>query len=335
MLKKNMKAMTKKSAAAKAKTASASSEYTAKQITVLEGLAPVRKRPGMYIGNTAGEGLHHLIWEVVDNGIDEAMAGFCDTVTVRLLSNNRVEVSDNGRGIPVEKHKQTRKSALETVMTVLHAGGKFGDGGYKVSGGLHGVGVSVVNALSSWLKAEVKRDGKVWVQEYKRGKPQGTVKPVGKSKETGTTITFEPDPEIFTVLDFDLNTILEHLRQQAYLTKGVTVRVEDHRTPKLVMPYTFYFGGGIASYVKFLNQNKEAKNEEVFYVEKPYEDMNIEIALQYTDEYRETVFGFANNIHNPEGGMHLVGFRTALTRTLNNYARKKEYLKEKDENLTG
>ncbi|MBU0706792.1 DNA topoisomerase (ATP-hydrolyzing) subunit B [Patescibacteria group bacterium] len=311
------------------------SDYTAKQITVLEGLAPVRKRPGMYIGNTAEEGLHHLIWEVVDNGIDEAMAGHCDTITVRLLSDRRVEISDNGRGIPVERHKQTKKSALETVMTILHAGGKFGEGGYKVSGGLHGVGVSVVNALSSYTKAEIKREGKIWVQEYKRGKALGKVKPVGKTKETGTTITFEPDEEIFTVLDFDIAKIKEHLRQQAYLTKGVTITVEDHRNKEVVLPYTFHFGGGIASYAKHLNINKEVKNENVYYVEKLNNDINIEISLQYTDDFRETVFGFANNIYNPEGGMHLVGFRTALTRTLNSYARKKEILKEKDPNLTG
>ncbi|MDD5342301.1 MAG: DNA topoisomerase (ATP-hydrolyzing) subunit B [Patescibacteria group bacterium] len=312
-----------------------SGEYTAKQITVLEGLAPVRKRPGMYIGNTASEGLHHLIWEVVDNGIDEAMAGYCTKVIVRLLANNRIEVSDNGRGIPVERHKQTKKSALETVMTILHAGGKFGEGGYKVSGGLHGVGVSVVNALSSWLKATVRRDGKIWVQEYKQGKPQGKVKPVGRTKETGTTITFEPDPEIFTVLEFNLATILEHMRQQSYLTKGVTVSIEDCRTKGIVIPYSFHFEGGIASYVKHLNINKEVKNQEIFYVEKQINGINIEISLQYTDDYRETVFGFANNIYNSEGGMHLIGFRTALTRALNSYARKKEILREKEDNLSG
>ncbi len=340
MPKKKTKVVSKKKTAVKksvvAKDAGENkSEYTAKQITVLEGLAPVRKRPGMYIGNTAEDGLHHMLWEVVDNGIDEAMAGHCDTITVRLLTDRIVEVSDNGRGIPVERHKQTRKSALETVMTILHAGGKFGEGGYKVSGGLHGVGVSVVNALSSWMKAEVKRDGKIWVQEYKRGKTQGKVKAIGKTKESGTTITFEPDAEIFTVLDFKLDRILEHLRQQAYLTKGVTIRVEDHRQKGLVVPYSFHFEGGIASYVRHINENKETKNQEVFYIERAINDINIEISLQYTDDFRETVFGFANNIYNPEGGMHLIGFRTALTRTLNSYARKKEILKEKEENLSG
>ncbi|MFA5107064.1 MAG: DNA topoisomerase (ATP-hydrolyzing) subunit B [Patescibacteria group bacterium] len=312
-----------------------SGEYTAKQITVLEGLAPVRKRPGMYIGNTSTEGLHHLIWEVVDNSIDEAMAGFGNLVDVRLLPNHRIEVSDNGRGIPVEKHKQTRKSALETVLTVLHAGGKFGEGGYKVSGGLHGVGVSVVNALSTWLRAEVRRDGKVWAQEYHRGKPTGKVKPVGKSRDTGTTISFEPDPEIFSTLEFEPSIILDHLRQQAYLTKGVTVRFEDRRDPKVPVPYTFLFEGGIASYVKQLNENKEIKNELVFYTEKQVNGINVEVALQYSDDFRETLYAFANNISNPEGGMHVVGFRTALTRTLNAYARKKEFLREKDDNLGG
>ncbi|MFA6197707.1 MAG: DNA topoisomerase (ATP-hydrolyzing) subunit B [Patescibacteria group bacterium] len=310
-------------------------EYGAKQITVLEGLSAVRKRPGMYIGNTASEGLHHMIWEVVDNSFDEAMAGYCDTIIIRLLPDNRVAVVDNGRGIPVEKHHQTKKSTLETVLTILHAGGKFGESGYKVSGGLHGVGVSVVNALSVWLRAEVKRDGKVWAQEYKHGKATTQVKPFSKSKETGTTIIFQPDPEIFTVLEFDLGIIIEHLRQQAYLTKRVTIAIEDQRTKGQEMSYRFYFEGGIESYVRHLNRNKETKNEKVFYMEKEEQDINVEIALQYTDEYRETLYGFANNIFNPEGGMHIVGFRTALTRSLNSYARKKEFLKEKDENLTG
>ena len=311
--------------------------YTAKQITVLEGLAPVRKRPGMFIGNTASEGLHHLVWEVVDNGIDEAMAGYCKNITVELLPGHRVKVSDDGRGIPVEKHKQTKKSALETVMTMLHAGGKFGDGGYKVSGGLHGVGVSVVNALSQYLRAEIKRDGKIWMQEYSRGKVQNKVKPIGKSKETGTTIIFDPDPEIFSVLDFNLDIILSHLRQQAYLTKGVKIVVVDSRTTKKGQSpdsYAFYFEGGIASYVQHLNSHKAAKHQNTFYVEKEVQGVNVEVALRYTEEYKDTLFSFANNIHTVEGGMHLTGFRTALTRTINNFARKQGYLKEKDENLT-
>ncbi len=316
------------------KKAGKSGEYTAAQITVLEGLDPVRKRPGMYIGNTATEGLHHLIWEVVDNSIDEAMAGHCDRVVITLQPNHRVSVEDNGRGIPVEKHRQTKKSTLETVLTVLHAGGKFGDGGYKVSGGLHGVGVSVVNALSTYLKAEVKRDGKLWEQEFKRGKAQGNVKAVSAARGTGTTITFEPDAEIFSTLDFNRDYILDHLRQQAYLTKGVTIVVRDERT-KPHNVYAFYFEGGVASYVRHLNHTKEPKHEHVFYVEKEVGKITVEAALQYTDDYKETVFSFANNIFTTEGGMHMVGFRTALTRSINSYGRKQGYLKEKDENLTG
>jgi len=310
-------------------------EYGARQITVLEGLDPVRKRPGMYIGTTGPEGLHHLIWEVVDNAIDEAMAGYCDQVTVTLLPDSKVAVEDNGRGIPVEKHKQFKVSALELVMTKLHAGGKFGEGGYKVSGGLHGVGVSVVNALSTWTRAEVKRDGKLWVQEYKKGKPKGTVKSAGKAAGTGTTIIFQPDPEIFKTVEFNWDYILDHLRQQAYLTKGVKITVRDERNRATRQKYSFYFEGGLASFVKYLNFNKSPKHESVFYVSKEYDEVGIEVALQYTDDYKDTVFAFANNIYNPEGGTHVIGFRTALTRVLNNYARKKGYLKEKDENLSG
>ncbi len=311
-------------------------QYTAEQITVLEGLAPVRKRPGMYIGNTSTEGLHHMIWEVVDNAIDEAMAGYCSQITVELLPQNQVKVTDNGRGIPVDIHKQTKKSALETVMTTLHAGGKFEGKGYKVSGGLHGVGVSVVNALSEYMRAEVKRDGKIWVQEYSRGKAKGKIKAIGKTKETGTTIIFQPDPEIFDTLEFNWKKILNRLRQQAYLTKGVKIIAIDTRDKeKPPLKYGFYFEGGIASYVKHLNQNKNVKHETIFYVEKSQDNIVVEIALQYNDEFQEEVFSFANNIHTPEGGMHLVGFKTALTRTLNSYARKKNLLKEKDPNLTG
>ncbi len=308
--------------------------YGAEQITVLEGLDPVRKRPGMYIGNTASAGLHHLIWEVVDNGIDEAMAGHADTIEVRLLADGKVSVSDNGRGIPVDTHKVTKKSALETVMTTLHAGGKFGDGGYKVSGGLHGVGVSVVNALSSWMRAEIKREGKLWVQEYKMGKPVASVKAVGKATGTGTTQIFLPDDSIFTVTEFDWDVIVEHLRQQAYLTKGIKINIYDERVGKVSQSYKYYFEGGIASYIKHLNHNNEAKQENVFYVQKEKENINVEIAFQYTTDFREMMYAFANNIHNPEGGSHLVGFKAALTRVLNKYARKNNFLKEKDQNLT-
>ncbi|MFA4936884.1 MAG: DNA topoisomerase (ATP-hydrolyzing) subunit B [Patescibacteria group bacterium] len=309
--------------------------YTAEQIQVLEGLEPVRKRPGMYIGNTAKEGLHHLIWEVVDNSIDEAMAGHATTITVVLESGSRVRVEDDGRGIPVEKHKQTGLSALETVLTKLHAGGKFGGEGYKVSGGLHGVGVSVVNALSSFLRAEVKRDGKLWVQEYKRGKASGKVKAERTARGTGTTIIFEPDPEIFTVLEYDWRIVLDHLRQQAYLTKGVKIVVSDERIKGKYQSYIFYFEGGVASYVKHLNVHVEAKHDKVFYVSKEVDGILVEAGLQYSDEYKETVFSFANNIYTVEGGMHLIGFRTALTRTLNAYGRTRGFIKEKDENLSG
>lgn len=323
-----------------------SDNYSAKNINVLEGLEAVRKRPGMYIGSTSSRGLHHMIWEVVDNSFDEAMAGYCDTITVRLLPDNWVSVTDNGRGIPVDPHPQLKVSALELVLTKLHAGGKFGDGGYKVSGGLHGVGVSVVNALSTHVKAEVHRDGGIWLQEYKCGKPQDKVKQIGKSKLTGTTISFHADPSIFETLDFEWKIIIEHLRQQCYLTKGVHLTIIDERSPEekekdksaVALPrnaYQFYFEGGISSYVRHINKNKEVKHENVFYVEKQVDDVFVEIALQYTDDFNESLFAFANNITNPDGGMHVAGFRSALTRTLNNYARTKNILKEKDPNLTG
>lgn len=310
--------------------------YDASSIIVLEGLEPVRKRPGMYVGSTSSTGLHHLVWEVVDNGIDEAMSGYATTIAITLHSNDMVEVTDNGRGIPVGIHKITKVSALETVMTKLHAGGKFGQGGgYKVSGGLHGVGVSVVNALSEYLKAEVHRDGKIWLQEYKYGKALKKVKAIGKTKKTGTVITFKPDSSIFDTTEFNWGTILDHLRQQAYLTKGITIKVADRRQGHRKKDYKFHFEGGIKAYIKSLNRNKTVKNETVFYVEKEINNSKIEVSLQYNDEYNETVFAFANNIHNTEGGTHLIGFRTALTRTLNSYARNQNLLKEKEENLTG
>jgi len=313
-----------------------SNTYGADAITVLEGLDPVRKRPGMYIGSTSAAGLHHLVWEVVDNCIDEAMAGYADTIDVSLMENGMVSVVDNGRGIPVGKHKTTGVSALETVLTKLHAGGKFGDGGgYKVSGGLHGVGVSVVNALSEYLKAEVGRDGKLWMQEYKIGKPLKPAKVVGPTKKTGTTITFKPDATIFSELEFSWGKILDRLRQQTYLTKGITINVFDRRPGHRQKNYTFHFEGGIKSYIKALNRNKSVKNDTIFYFEKEIKNNKVEIALQYNDEYNETVLAFANNIHNPEGGTHLVGFRTALTRVLNSYARNHNLIKEKQENLTG
>jgi DNA gyrase subunit B len=311
------------------------SGYSADQITVLEGLDPVRRRPGMYIGSTSAAGLHHLVWEVVDNSIDEAMAGYADEISVYLLKNGMVKVEDNGRGIPIEKHKTTGVSALETVLTKLHAGGKFGDGGYKVSGGLHGVGVSVVNALSEYLKAEIYRDGKIWEQEYKIGKPIKQVKAIGKTKKTGTIITFKPDSSVFTELEFNWGKILDRLRQQSYLTKKITINITDERNGHRKKKYKFHFEGGIKSYIKSLHRNKNVKNKTIFYIDKDINGNKIEVALQYNDEFNETVLAFANNIHNPEGGTHLIGFKSALTRTLNTYGRNKNLIKEKQENLSG
>ena len=324
---------------------SQSGSYTAKDIYVLEGLEPVRKRPGMYIGSTGIDGLHHLIWEVFDNSLDEAMAGHAKNIEVTLLPGSRVRVKDDGRGIPVETHKQTGKSALETVMSTLHAGGKFGGEAYKVSGGLHGVGVSVVNALSIWLKAEVMRDGELYEQEYERGKAKKPVKKIGKTKERGTIVTFEPDPTIFEEIRFDWETILNHLRQQAYLTRGVKITITDGRKPLVVeskkgkyeapLEYTFYFEGGIVSYTQYLNRNFEKKHPGIFYAGKELNNIFVEVALQYTDELESHEISFANNIHTVEGGTHLTGFKAAITRTLNDYARKNGFLKEKDDNLSG
>jgi len=316
--------------------------YNASEITVLKGLDPVRRRPGMYIGNTASTGLHHLIWEAVDNAIDEAMAGYCTEIEVKLLPEGKVSVFDNGRGIPVDKHKVSKKSALETVMTTLHAGGKFGGEGYKVSGGLHGVGVSVVNALSIWMRSEVKRNGKLWYQEYKRGKAVTKLMMGQKAKGTGTTQIFKPDPEIFSVLEFDLKTILNHLRQQAYLTRGVTMRIVDERISRgkdkkgeeIAHPsYTFYFEGGIASYVRHLNTNNDTQQNNVFYVDKEKDKIQVEIALQYCQDFRTNIYCFANNIPTIEGGMHLTGFKTALLKSLNDYAKENGILKDKDGSL--
>ena len=324
----------------KEKPKKSGSEYSAKSIQVLEGLEPVRKRPGMYIGGTSLEGLHHLIWEVVNNSIDEAMAGHAKDIVIELLPDNLVRVTDDGRGIPVEKHPQTKVSTLETVMTKLHAGGKFGGEGYKISGGLHGVGVSVVNALSIWTKAEVQRDGKIWVQEYKQGKPLKSVKSVGTSKKTGTTITFQPDPSIFSEIAWNWNKIIDYIRQQAYLTKGVNVKIFDRREVTSEKEsykenrIGFCFDGGIASYIKFLNRGKEVKNQRPFYVEKTQNDVYVEISLQYIEGLKDHLYAFANNIYTIEGGMHVTGFRTALTRVLNDYARKNNLLKDKDDNLT-
>lgn len=308
--------------------------YTAKDIYVLEGLDPVRKRPGMYIGSTGPDGLHHLIWEVLNNSIDEAMAGYAKNIEVILLEGNKVKVIDDGRGIPVEIHKQTKKSALETVMTTLHAGGKFGGESYKISGGLHGVGVSVVNALSKWLKAEVCRDGEMWAQEYERGKPINKVKKMGTCKKTGTIITFDPDPEIFGEIKFNTNKILDYIREQSYLTRGIKIIFRDE-TKKPQFSYAFYFEGGIISFVKYLVSGEKSIHDNIFYVEKTTSDILVEAAFQYTEDIQSEELSFANNIHTGEGGMHLTGFRTASTRSLNDYARKNGYIKESEENLTG
>lgn len=311
--------------------------YTSEQITVLEGLEPVRKRPGMYIGNTAKEGFHHLLKEIVDNSIDEAMAGHATRVEITIHADNSATVTDNGRGIPVDIHKQTKKSALETVLTVLHAGGKFGGeaSGYKVSGGLHGVGAAVVNALSEWVRAEVRRDGKIYTQEFKRGKPTGKVKLVGKvppkdAWQKGTRISWKPDAEIFTVMEFDTKYVLDHYRQQAYLTRGVHLIISDERTN---FSYQYYFEGGLVSYIQHINRNKTVLTEPM-YGNKTVENIMVEAAVQYTDEFSETVLTFANNIHTPEGGSHMTGFRAALTRSLNNYGVKNGYIKEADK-VTG
>ena len=308
--------------------------YDSSEIRVLEGLEPVRLRPGMYIGSTGYDGLHHLIKEIADNSIDEAIAGFANKIEITILEDGGVRVDDNGRGIPVDIHPKTKKSTLETVLTVLHAGGKFGDGGYKVSSGLHGVGSSVVNALSTHMIAEVYRDGKTHHIEFDTGKPTSELKITkGSPREHGTSITFYPDPTIFKeTTTFEYSWVANYARHQAYLTKGILISVRDERSGERE---SFYFEGGIKSYVKRLNQGKEVLSDDIFYVEKQINDTGVEIALQYNDTYAETMKPFANNVLTPDGGMHVVGFRTGLNRTINDYARKNGLLKEKEENLTG
>lgn len=308
--------------------------YDASQIQVLEGLEPVRKRPGMYIGSTGYDGVHHLIKEIADNCIDEAIAGYGTIVKVELLDDGGCRVTDNGRGIPVDIHPKTGKSTLETVLTVLHAGGKFGGGGYKVSSGLHGVGSSVVNALSTKFIAEVSHNGELYKLEFAEGKPLSDIKNLGKTDmPRGTRITFYPDTKIFKEFDgFDYKWVLDYLRHQAYLTKGVRAKVFDYRTDDR---YEFYFDGGIKSYVKHLNFGKDVLDDDIFYVEKQVDDSIVEVAMQYNDSYSENVMAFANNVYNPDGGTHLIGFRAAMTRVINDYARKSGLLKEKEDNLTG
>lgn len=316
----------------------ASASYSAKDIYVLEGLEPVRKRPGMYIGSTGVDGLHHLIWEVVDNSLDEAMAGFAKNIRVELLLDNKVAVTDDGRGIPVDIHPQTKKSALETALCTLHAGGKFGGESYKVSGGLHGVGVSVVNALSTWMKAEVNKDSGEYIQEYKTGTPQYNVKKVGASKTTGTKITFQPDKSVFGSAEFNRKTIVDHLRQQAFLTKGVKIEIIDWRENSSVSgPYyhAFYFEGGLLAFINYLNRFSQRIQDEPFYVRKTCERIEVEATFVYNQEIETQELSFANNIYTPDGGMHLTGFRSALTRSLNDYARNGNYLKNSDDNLIG
>ncbi|WP_145027508.1 DNA topoisomerase (ATP-hydrolyzing) subunit B [Paenibacillus sp. Y412MC10] len=307
-------------------------QYDESQIQVLEGLEAVRKRPGMYIGSTSVKGLHHLVWEVVDNSIDEAMAGVCDHIEVIVHKDNSITVVDNGRGIPVGENEKLKKSTLEVVMTVLHAGGKFGGGGYKVSGGLHGVGVSVVNALSTKVVVQVRLNGHIYQQEYRRGVPQYDVKVVGDTDDHGTTVTFLPDPEIFTeTTEYDYNTLLTRIRELAFLNKGIALTLTDERTGA---SNYFKYEGGIIEYVKFLNEKKEVLHEEPIYVEGSRDNIQAEIALQYNESYTENIYSFANNINTHEGGTHESGFKSALTRIINEYCRKSGLVKD-GSNLSG
>ena len=311
------------------------SEYDASKIQVLEGLEAVRKRPGMYIGSTGTEGMHHLIKEICDNCIDEAIAGYAQNIRIKILEDGGIKVSDDGRGIPVDVHPKTGKSTLETVLTVLHAGGKFGGGGYKVSSGLHGVGSSVVNALSTKLKAEVIKKGRLYSQDYEKGKPVNEISSTKLNDDVnimGTIITFYPDPTIFESVEVDFKWVVDYIRHQAYLTKGVYIEAEDLRSNE---KEAFYFEGGIKSYVEHLNMGKVIVSDDVFYVDKTIEGTQVEVAIQYSDSFNENVRAFANNVFNPEGGTHMTGFRAALTRVINDYARKNGLLKDKDINLSG
>src|SRR5213592_2502666 len=307
--------------------------YDASAIQVLEGLEAVRKRPGMYIGSTGERGLHHLIWEIVDNAVDEALAGHCDRIVLTLQADGGVRVEDNGRGIPTGTAPGQELPALTLALTVLHAGGKFGGGGYKVSGGLHGVGVSVVNALSEWLRVETARDGGVWAQEYRRGKPLGPVKKIGpQGDRRGTRTLFRADPEMFETIEYSFETISQRLRESAYLTKGVWITFIDERADR---ERSFYFEGGLQSFVRHLNRNKEALHTKPIYVERREGTTLVEVALQYNDTYTETLLAFANNINTADGGTHVTGFRAALTSSLNDWARRASVLRDSDGNLSG
>ncbi|WP_216366368.1 DNA topoisomerase (ATP-hydrolyzing) subunit B [Geobacillus sp. BMUD] len=308
--------------------------YDASQIQVLEGLEAVRKRPGMYIGSTGPKGLHHLVWEIVDNSIDEALAGYCTNIDVTIGKDNSITVADNGRGIPVDIHEATGRPAVEVIMTVLHAGGKFGGGGYKVSGGLHGVGASVVNALSEWLEVYVYRDGKIHYQRYERGEPCTDLQIIGETDRTGTTTRFKPDPEIFTeTTEFDYETLAARLRELAFLNRGLKITLTDERVDNRKNEYVYE--GGIRSYVRHLNRTREVLHEEPIYIAGERDGIAVEIALQYNDGYTSNIYSFVNNIHTHEGGTHESGFKMALTRIINDYARKQQIFKENDANLTG
>ena len=313
---------------------SAGQEYGADQIQILEGLEAVRKRPGMYIGSTSSKGLHHLVYEIVDNAVDEALAGFCDTVKVYINEDNSITVRDNGRGIPVGINKKKGIPAVEVVFTILHAGGKFGGGGYKVSGGLHGVGASVVNALSTWLEVDIFHEGKIYRQRYERGKVMYPLKIVGDTDKRGTEVRFLPDPTIFEETVFDFSVLKQRLREMAFLTKGLKIVLKDKR-PEENVALTFHYEGGIREYVEYLNKSKEVLYPQVIYCEGKKGDVVVEVALQHNDSYNEGVYSFVNNITTPEGGTHLDGFRSALTKTFNDYARKNKLLKDSEQNLTG
>ena len=309
-------------------------DYNAEQIQVLEGLEPVRKRPGMYIGTTSLRGLHHLVYEIVDNSIDEALAGYCSQIDVIIGADNTIMVSDNGRGMPVDMHSKSKKPAVEVIHTVLHAGGKFGGGGYKVSGGLHGVGASVVNALSEWMVVEVKRNGKIYKIEFSRGKTTSELSVIGETDETGSKTTFKPDNQIFDETVFDFQTLEYRLREMAFLNKGIRISLTDERSDS-VKKSVFFYEGGIKEFVAYLNKNRTSIHDNVIYREGQIDGNTVEIAVQYTDGYTENIYTFANNINTHEGGTHLSGFKSALTKGINDYARKKGFLKEKEENLTG